>query len=103
MTAASWTSNEPFNVLAGGIFNLSSTPFEGLITASLFNQNDQIKQDVTEAELTDKIEYSYGTIAEFNCKITKTIEAGDYISLRYKGNNSNEWKVMYGGKMLYVS
>lgn len=96
--AREFKSNEPFRINLGTITNDSEQNFTGYITLSLFNKNNQWKEDVISEPLT-LYGFAMGNTYLFDgimCTIKGTIDKDDYLMARYRHHNSTEWKIMHG-------
>lgn len=96
---ALFAPNQPFTIpMVGNIINEGEENFTGYVTLSVFDQNDQWKEDVLQEE---RIIYGLSKdkqigLAGLQGTITKEIEEGDYLAVRYRYRTDTEWKRMEG-------
>ena len=92
--------NVPFTTSVGFINNIGAQPFYGIFEIGLFGKDDQFKEKINQWDiiLTDLHSNYKWRHMGIDCKITQSIEEGDYIALRYRTNDGTEWHIMTGGE-----
>ena len=92
-----FTQNVEFNVTAGVYFNQSIRSFTGDMCIMLCDKDGTPKEDVSGLYSISDFPEGEGSMHTFVCKITQTIENGDYICLMFKSSDSDTWKMVIGG------
>ena len=89
----------PFKIESVSFANLAfkgNSPLE--INISLYNQNQEFKESVSETIPIDDLDEQYiQFVSSIDCKIISTIEEGDYLAVGYRPKGCKEWKEMRGG------
>ena len=88
-------TGQSFSVRMGLVCNMGLTNFNGEIGLSLFDINGNWKEDICKPITITELQPYYGSYSNVNCTISKEIEEGDYISIRYRESGQEEWKLVY--------
>ena len=92
--------NEAFTLTVGQIGLENTNSFTGQVQVSLFNKDDQFKQDVllTPIYIQNLANKESMGFPDLPCLITMPIETGDYLAVRYKQDGSSDWYIARGVK-----
>jgi len=91
--------HNPFNIsVIGYINNESQDDFTGYITISIFDKDNQWKEDILQEPyiIYGLPQNKHFALLNVNVTITKDILEGDYLAVCYRHKNSTEWKRLCG-------